>query len=64
LKGYKVYYGMSSSNLSQVLDVSNAGATSATIHNLSAGTWYFAVTAYATPGAESERSHVTSKAVN
>jgi hypothetical protein len=63
LKGYRVRYGTSSSNLNNVLDIANVGVTSAVIDSLTAGTWYFAVTAYNTVGAESDLSEVKSKTI-
>lgn len=63
LKGFKVRYGTSSSSLSNVLDIPNAGVTTAVVDNLSSGTWYFTVAAYNTAGGESVASQVMSKAV-
>ena len=51
LAGYKVYYGMSSNNYTQTVDIGNF--TGAVINNLSPGTWCFSVTAYDTSGNES-----------
>jgi hypothetical protein len=53
LAGYTVYYGTSPTNLTQTVKVTNPGLTAYTISNLTAGTWYFAVTAYSAAGAES-----------
>jgi len=63
LGGYRIYYGTSSSNLTQVLDLSNPGISSGVVENLAAGTWYFAVTSYNSSNVESERSNVTSKTI-
>jgi hypothetical protein len=54
LSGYKIYYGTSSGNYSQSIDVGDS--TSASISSLSSGTWCFAVTAYDTSGNESSYS--------
>jgi hypothetical protein len=63
LGGYRIYYGTSSSNLTQVLDLPNPGISSGVVENLAAGTWYFAVTSYNSSNVESERSNVTSKTI-
>lgn len=61
LAGYRIYFGTSASALSQVQTVANAGATAATVSPLAAGTWYFALEAYTSAGAESLPSTVVSK---
>jgi hypothetical protein len=48
--GYNVYYGMSSGNYSNLLNLGNQPGT--TICNLSAGTWFFTVKAYDLSGNE------------
>ena len=63
LRGYRIYYGTSSGNLNQVLDIPNAGVSSGVVENLAPGTWYFAVKAYNTSNVESDLSNVTSKAI-
>src|SRR5262245_39146613 len=63
LAGYKVVFGTSSSALNQSQSVNSATATSATIASLSAGTWYFAVRAVNSSGAESANSSVSQKTV-
>jgi hypothetical protein len=63
LGGYRIYYGTSSSNLTQVLDLPNPGISSGVVENLAPGTWYFAVTSYNSSNVESERSNVTSKTI-
>lgn len=62
LAGFKLYYGTSSTNLINSTSV-GAGVTSSVINSLSAGTWYFAVTAYNDQGIESAYSNVASKSV-
>jgi fibronectin type 3 domain-containing protein len=59
LNGYKIYYGTSSGNYTEVIDIGNV--TSYTIGNLSSGIYYFAVTAYNTSGNESDFSNEVSK---
>ena len=63
LKGYRVYYGTSSSNLSTVLDIPTAGVATAVIENLSPATWYFALKAYNTSNVESSLSNIASKTI-
>jgi hypothetical protein len=64
LKGYRVYYGTSTSNLNQVVDVANAGISSVVIENLSPGTWYFGVRSYNTSNIESALSNLATKTIN
>ena len=64
LAGYRVAYGQSASSLTQSIDIPSREITSATIENLSAGTWYFAVKAYTTSAVESELSNLAQKTIN
>lgn len=59
LAGYRLYYGNSASNLSNTVQL--ALLTSHTVNGLSAGTWYFAVSAVNAAGVESQRSTMVSK---
>jgi hypothetical protein len=61
LGGYKVYYGLSSGNYTNSLDVGNV--TTYKIYNLTPGTYYFAVTAYDTSGNESDYSNEVSRII-
>ena len=63
LSGYRIYYGRSARALDQVLMLDNPGLTRYVIENLSPATWYFAMTAYNSQGAESIRSMTASKTV-
>ena len=63
LAGYRIYYGTSPSALTQTIQVANAGLTSYVVENLSPGTYYFAVRAYTSGGAESANSNVATKIV-
>jgi hypothetical protein len=54
LASHKIYYGTSSSNYTESIDVGNA--TDVTIDNLSPGLWCFAATAYDASGNESDYS--------
>ena len=64
LAGYRVVYGTSPSALNQTVQVANVGLTNYTIDNLSPGTYYFSVRAYASNGTESVNSTVMSKVIN
>jgi hypothetical protein len=62
LGGYKIYYGISPGNYSEVIDVGKV--TKYTIADLPDGfTYYFVVTAYNTLGYESEYSNEVSKMI-
>lgn len=61
LSGYKIYYGTSSNNYTQSIDVGNI--TTAVISNLSSGTWCFTTTAYDTAGNESSYSNEACKTI-
>jgi Fibronectin type III domain len=63
LGGYRVHYGMTEENLTQSVDLKNAGLTNYVVSNLSTGTWYFGVSAYSTTGVESSMSGVVSQAL-
>ena len=58
LAGYKLYYGVGSRNYGSSLNVGNV--TSYVVTGLSAGTYYFAVTAYDSSGNESGLSNESS----
>lgn len=62
LAGYKVYWGSSPRTYSASASVSGAGTTTFTT-NLTPGTWYFAVTAIDSTGAESAKTNEVSKTV-
>lgn len=63
LAGYHIYYGTSPDSLTQTVDVSSASTTTYVIRNLSAGTWYFGITAYTNTGLESALSNVGHKTI-
>ena len=63
LAGYRIIYGTSSSALNQLVTITNPSVTSAVIEDLASGTWYFAVKAYTSGGAESSQSNVASKSI-
>jgi hypothetical protein len=63
LAGYRIYYGSSPENLSHTLHISTIGLQTYVIDDLEPGTWYFAVMAVATSGAESKLSNVAAKTI-
>jgi hypothetical protein len=63
LAGYRIYHGTSANALDSMIQVSNPGITLYVVDSLASGTHYFAVTAYNTSGAESDRSAVASKKI-
>lgn len=63
LAGFRIAYGTSPDALIQTIQIDNAGVTSYTVSNLLPATYYFAVRALASSGAESGSSNVTSKVV-
>ena len=64
LAGYRVKYGQVASNLTESLSVPHPDVTTVAIENLSAGTWYFAVSAYTTANVESDLSNLAQKTLN
>jgi hypothetical protein len=62
LSGYKIYYGTASKSYAQTVSVSGASTTSWTLP-LSPGTYYFALTAVDSTGAESAKTEEVSKTV-
>jgi hypothetical protein len=64
LAGYNVHYGTSPDELTQVEKLTNPGLTSYVVENLSTGKWYFAISSYATSGAESANSGVISTTIS
>jgi hypothetical protein len=64
LAGYNVHYGTSPDELTHVDKVANPGLTSYVVENLSTGKWYFAISSYATNGAESSNSGVVSTTIS
>ena len=61
LAGYRIVYGTSAAQLTQTIQVANAGMSSYVVDNLAPGTYYFAVRAYTSSGAESADSNVVAK---
>lgn len=63
LAGHRIYYGTSPSALTQTVQISNQSVSTYVIENLAPATYYFAVKAYTTTGAESASSNIASKIV-
>jgi uncharacterized lipoprotein NlpE involved in copper resistance len=64
LAGYRIYYGISASDLSQSIQLDTVGVQTYVIDNLGRGTWYFAIRAVTTVGVESALSDIVSKTIN
>ena len=63
LMGYHIHYGTSASALTQTVAVYGAATTTGVVANLTAGTYYFAVSAYTSAGTESAPSATVSKTI-
>ncbi|MGB5472479.1 MAG: putative Ig domain-containing protein [Gammaproteobacteria bacterium] len=59
--GYRIYYGTSSGNYPDTIDVSDGSAQSATVNNLPVGTYHIVMTTYDSNGLESARSAEVAK---
>jgi hypothetical protein len=64
LAGFRIYYGTSADELTQVIDVNAPASTQFDVGNLSGGTWYFAVAALNSAGVEGDLSNVASKTIS
>jgi hypothetical protein len=56
LAGFNIHYGTQSENYTNTIQITNPGVTRYVVENLPAGTYYFAVSAYATDGEDSAYS--------
>ena len=63
LAGYRIRYGTSAGALTQTIVIDNASVTTYVVEDLSPATWYFAVTAVNSQGAESSNSNVANKQI-
>lgn len=63
LAGYFIVYGKSADALTQTVDLKNPSLTTYVVEPLTSGTWYFAVKAYTSSGAESDKSNIASKTI-
>jgi Fibronectin type III domain len=63
LGGYRIYYGSSPEDLGHTVQINTIGLQTYVIDDLAPGTWYFAVMAVATNGAESTLSNIVAKTI-
>ena len=63
LAGYRIRYGTAPGELSQVVTIASPSIMSAEIEGLTAGTWYFSMTAYTNTGVESAQTGTVQKTV-
>jgi hypothetical protein len=63
LAGYRIYYGTSTNNLSQSVQITNPSLTTYMVADLAPGTWYFAMVDYTSAGDVSDYSNIGSKTV-
>jgi hypothetical protein len=63
LGGYVIKLGTSASSLTTNITLASGAITQYTVTDLSVGTWYFAVVAYAADGTESDVSEVVTKTI-
>ncbi len=63
LAGYRIYYGTNQNSLSTVVSITNPGLAIYTIDGLTAGTYFFSVTAVDASGTESSLSNIASKKI-
>jgi Putative Ig domain len=63
LAGYNIYYGTDPSNLTKSINVAGAATTTYVVTGLTAGTYYFAVSAYNSEGVDSSLSNIGQKTI-
>lgn len=63
LAGYKIYWGLTPSDLSNSVTVANPTLSNYVVDQLTPATWYFATKAYNQAGVESSFSNIASKTV-
>lgn len=63
LAGYIIHYGTSSGALTQTIQLTDPDLTTYVVRNLTAGTYYFAISGYATTGMQGTDSPVVSKTI-
>lgn len=63
LTGYRIHYGTNENALVRSVEVTGSGSNRFTVSNLGRGTYYFAVRAVTSSGAESQLSNVITRVV-
>jgi Fibronectin type III domain len=63
LSGYRIYYGVSPTDLSQTVEITSVGIQTYVLDDLPSGTWYFAVIALSSAGNESGLSNIVVKTI-
>ena len=63
LSGYRIYYGISATDMSQTVHLTGVGLQTYVIDNLGSGTWFFAIKAVTSTGVESALSDIVSKTI-
>ena len=63
LAGYRIYYGLSRTSLTQAINLVGTDLQSYVVDHLGTGTWYFAVRAVTAIGVESDLSEIVSKTI-
>lgn len=63
LAGFKIYFGTSSGNYTEMIEIRDPKKTDYTLENLALGTYYFVAIAYDTEGNESDFSNEVSKTI-
>ncbi|HWK74499.1 MAG TPA: putative Ig domain-containing protein [Povalibacter sp.] len=64
LAGYRIIYGTSASALTRSVQIANPSVSTYVVEGLEPATYYFAVRAYTTSGAESVNSNVASRTIH
>jgi hypothetical protein len=63
LAGYRIYYGTSSSNLNQTVQINNPSVNTYMLNGLAPGIWYFSMVDYTSDGTESAFTNSASKTI-
>jgi len=64
LAGYQIYYGTSTTAMTQSVKIANPGIVTYVVSNLSPGTWYFSVKAHTSANVVSGTSAVVSTTID
>ncbi len=64
LAGYRIYYGTSTTAMTQIVQIANPGIVTYVVSNLSPATWYFSVRSYTSANVESNTSSVVGKIID